>query len=133
MIKQELTISEPLTSHSNRNDWECKQCCTGNHCGKCYCCVNHVNELAKKRQDLHTVLAENYQLDKETGLPCKFGWVLYSAPCLPAMAKSLAEQLKMVNKSYRIVTKDNKPGRVIIDEWLREGFMPDDKIVKERK
>lgn len=92
-----------------------------------------MNEQAKKREELHTVLCENYQLDKETGLPCKFGWVLYSAPCLPAMAKSLAAQLKMVNKSYRIVTKDNKKGSIILEEWLREGFIPDDKPVKERK
>jgi len=85
-----------------------------------------MNELAKKRQELHTVLCENYQINKFTGEACKFGWILYSAPCLPAMAKSLAEQLKMVNKSYRIVTKDNKKGSVIVEQWFRSGFIPSD-------
>jgi hypothetical protein len=91
-----------------------------------------VSEVIKKRSDLHTVLCENYQIDKDTGLACKCGFILYSAPCTPAMAKSLAEQLKAVNKSFRIVTKDNKKGSIIVDQWLREGFIPDDIKLQER-
>lgn len=85
-----------------------------------------MNEDKKKRTEKHTVMAENYHLDHETGLPCKCGFVLYTAPCLPAMAQSLAQQLKMVGKSYRIVTKDGQPGFKIVDQWLRDGFKPDD-------
>ena len=78
----------------------------------------------KDIRELHTVLVENYMLDKETGLPINCGFVLYTAPTTPAMAKSLAEQVKMVNKSYRIMTGDGQ-GR-IVDQWLRKGFVPDD-------
>lgn len=73
---------------------------------------------------LQTVLVENYCLDKETGMATKCGFILYSAPCLPAMAKSLADQLKAANKSYRIMTQDGKGD--IVDQWLRDGFKPDD-------
>jgi len=74
----------------------------------------------------HTVLVENYMLDKDTGLPVKCGFVFYSAPTSPTMAQSLAAQLRMCGKSYRIVTKDNKPGAEIIEQWWRKDFVPDD-------
>lgn len=115
---------EPPTSRF-LNDWECEFCCKNEHCGKCYCCVNYMNELAKKRGTLYTVLAENVMLNKETGYPCKFGFVLYSSPCIPSMAKALASQIRMCNRSYRIMEKDGK-GK-IVEQWWRKGFIPDDK------
>jgi len=92
-----------------------------------------MNELAKKREELYTVLAECVMLSHETGLPEKQTWILHSAPCRLEMARSIAQSVRMVNKSYRIVTKDWKKGSVVIDEWLRPGFCPDDKQLTERK
>lgn len=107
------------------SDWECKQCCADKHCGKCSCCKNAKLELAKKRSTLVTVLVENIMLNKTTGFPEKQGWIYHSAPTTLGFAKAYAADLRRCNKSYRIVTKDNKEGSVIIDEWLRQGFIPD--------
>ena len=106
------------------NEWECELCCKNEHCGHCNCCVNAMNELAKKRAELVTVLCESYDIDKETGLPVNQRFLLYSAPCLPDFAASIAENLKRAGKSFRIMEKDGR-GRIIA-QWLRPGFTPSD-------
>ena len=87
-----------------------------------------------KRQ-LLTVMVENYDLDKETGVAINKRFCLYSSPTDPAMARSLAENLRRVGKSFRIMTDDGK-GKIVA-QWLRDGFVPDDKreveVLTERK
>lgn len=90
-------------------------------------------EEEKKRTELLTVLVENVMLSKDTGYPEKQGFVLYTAPCSSAMAQALANQLKMVGKSYRIVTLDGKPGYRVVEQWLRPGFVPDDEQLVPRQ
>jgi len=78
------------------------------------------------KRELWTVAVENYDRDKETGYAINQRFCLYTAPTDPAMARSLASQLRMVGKSYRIATNDFRPGGVIVEQWLRDGFVPVD-------
>ena len=87
------------------------------------------NELAKKREELVTVMVENYQIDKETGAGCKFGFIYHSAPTTLAFARAYAVDLQRCGKSWRIVTKDNKPGSKVVAQWLRSNFIPDDGLL----
>lgn len=89
-----------------------------------YLLVENTLAIKKAKSNLVTVMAENVMLNHETGYPEKQGFVLYSAPTNLLMAKSLAENLKRCNKSFRIVEEDGK-GK-IVDFWYREGFKPDD-------
>lgn len=74
----------------------------------------------------HTVSVETTIYNRYTGeIQRIFGW--YSAPCSPAMARSIADSLRKVDKSYRITLGDHGP---IIDQWCREGWEPTDKLGK---
>jgi len=88
-----------------------------------------MNELARKREELVTVLVENVMLNKETGFVEKSVFVYHSAPTSIGFARAYAQDLQRCGKSWRIVTKDNKPGSKVLAQWLRSNFIPDDGLL----
>lgn len=82
----------------------------------------------------YTVQCERNLTDRD-GKLIKRQFIQYSAPTSLTMARALAEHLRRINQSWRIVTDDGRPskkGRVnIIEFWHRENLEPDEEKTGE--
>lgn len=73
-------------------------------------------------------MIENTIKDRDGNI-VKRQFIWYSAPTTPAMAAALAENLRRAGASFRIMTEDG--AGIVVDQWLRPGFVPDDGRDKE--